>query len=213
MRIPSVPRRGQLTLFVDTHVRVWDTTLALLAVLYVALATLSDNDPHAVPVQVLYGLSALFLIEFVARLWDSPFRWLYVRSHWMDAVACIPFVGALRGLRVLRLLRIAAGLRVLRSIELLDQDAGGRASFWFIWPSLLVLWLGGSYAIWLVDRVPRSQVNNFGDALYLTFVSVTTVGYGDAVPKTAAAKVIVGILVFIGIGFLGFVSARLTAWW
>jgi voltage-gated potassium channel len=42
-------------------------------------------------------------------------------------------------------------------------------------------------------------------------VTASTVGYGDVTPVTQAGKVLTGILIFVGIGLLGFASAQLTA--
>jgi len=42
---------------------------------------------------------------------------------------------------------------------------------------------------------------------------VTTVGYGDISPVTPEGRVLAGTLAFLGLGLLGFTSARLTAMW
>jgi len=41
---------------------------------------------------------------------------------------------------------------------------------------------------------------SFVDALYLTIVTVTTVGYGDITPTTTASKIFCAVLIIIGIG-------------
>ena len=54
------------------------------------------------------------------------------------------------------------------------------------------------------------RIQTFGDALYFSFVTASTVGYGDVTPVTGAGKVLTGLLIFVGIGLLGFASAQLT---
>ncbi len=44
------------------------------------------------------------------------------------------------------------------------------------------------------------EQKTFISALYLTIITVTTVGYGDEVPQTAAGRVFTIILIFLGIG-------------
>ena len=46
------------------------------------------------------------------------------------------------------------------------------------------------------------------DSLFFSVVTLTTVGYGDLVPATAAGKVFTMLYIFVGIGIiLGFVNA------
>jgi voltage-gated potassium channel len=46
------------------------------------------------------------------------------------------------------------------------------------------------------------------DSLFFSVVTLTTVGYGDSVPATAAGKVFTILYIFVGLGIiLGFVNA------
>ena len=54
------------------------------------------------------------------------------------------------------------------------------------------------------------QVEGWGflDSLYFSVVTLTTVGYGDLSPSTAAGKVFTILYIFVGLGIvLGFVDA------
>ena len=49
---------------------------------------------------------------------------------------------------------------------------------------------------------------SFIDSFYLTAMTLTTVGYGDLAPLTAAGKIFTSIFAFLGVAtFLGFASA------
>ncbi len=48
----------------------------------------------------------------------------------------------------------------------------------------------------------------FGDALYLSVVTMTTVGFGDLVPLTFMAKGLTALQGLVGIGFLGLVLGQ-----
>jgi voltage-gated potassium channel len=159
---------------------------------------------------LVVALGAIFLVEFTVRMLDAPSRLVYARRHWLDFVSCLPLIGGLRSLRLLRLLRLGAALRLL---SLAERQAGGRDSFWYLGPMLLILWVGAASAYWSFEHVLNPRVHSFGDALYWAFITVTTVGYGDVTPVTTEAKILSGVLIFLGIGLIGVTTSRLTSRW
>ena len=66
---------------------------------------------------------------------------------------------------------------------------------------LLVLMLIGALVISVVEQMP------IGDALYFSFITGLTVGYGDIVVKTAVGRMIAVLIGFLGIIFTGLVVA------
>ncbi len=187
--------------------------MALLTIVYVLLAIRSDVNAASVPSALLLGASGIFLVEFLVRLWDAPARWVYVRGHWVDVLACVPLAGSFRIIRILRLVRLISAYRIVSALSAETSERGGRQSLWFLWPVMSLLWVGSSYAMWLVERGHNPTITSYTDALYFTVITATTVGYGDVTPHTPEGKVLAGLIVFFGIGLLGFLSARLTAMW
>jgi voltage-gated potassium channel len=51
----------------------------------------------------------------------------------------------------------------------------------------------------------------FADSVWWSLVTLTTVGYGDVAPATAAGRLIAVVVMFFGIGLLGMLSASLAA--
>ncbi|MEJ2671792.1 MAG: potassium channel family protein [Deltaproteobacteria bacterium] len=61
----------------------------------------------------------------------------------------------------------------------------------------------------MISSVVISRVENmrFGDALYFSFVTGLTIGYGDIVVKTTIGRCVAIFIGFIGILFTGLVIA------
>jgi len=53
-------------------------------------------------------------------------------------------------------------------------------------------------------------MENFGDALWWSLVTTTTVGYGDISPESTGGRILAGILMLVGIGFLGMVTGSMA---
>jgi len=220
MVAPSLPvqtlgNRDRLTAFVRAHQLPWELSMAALTLVYVALSLIVDEGANAAVNAAVGVLSVVFLAEFIGRCWDSQSRLAYLREHWIDLITCVPFIGPLRLLRLLRLLGLLRLAHEIRDIAYVRAEVSAEASSftWIVWPTALLLWLGAADGLWIVERGHNAAVHSFGDALYMAFITVTTVGYGDLRPVTPEGKVLAGALVFFGLGLLGFISAQLTARW
>lgn len=71
---------------------------------------------------------------------------------------------------------------------------------------LLILSLGG-LGFWSLE--PGALT--LGDALWLAFTTAATVGYGDIVPSTPAAKLFAVVVVLLGLAVLSLVTASVAA--
>jgi voltage-gated potassium channel len=198
-----------VTAFVDRHYVIWEGVMVVLAIAYLGLTFLTDESRTNLTPLVL-ALGAIFLAEFTVRWLDAPSRYAYARRHWLDFVSCLPLIGGLRSLRLLRLLRLGAALRLL---SLAERQSGGRESFWYLGPMLLILWVGAAVVYWSFEHGPNPSVHSFGDALYWAFITAATVGYGDSTfkPVTQNGEILSGVLIFLSIGLIGLVSSRLTS--
>ena len=66
---------------------------------------------------------------------------------------------------------------------------------------LIALIVSGAIIITSVEKIP------FGDALYFSFVTGFTIGYGEIVPKTVLGRLVALLIGLIGIVFTGMVVA------
>jgi voltage-gated potassium channel len=186
--------------------------MGILTVAYVALAFTEDSGmgPSA---YALWGLSAVFLLEFSARCYDALDRGAYLRSHWLDLVTAVPVPG-IPGLRLVRLLRLLrfAKIGVLIRRGLISQGWGEMG---LIWPTLILFWLGSAIALWLVEHdAVGSTITTFPDAMTAAFLTAATLGFGRHwLPITQDGQIIAAVIVFFALGLWGYASSNLTRLW
>jgi voltage-gated potassium channel len=184
--------------------------LAIVAVVFLAAYSVQVLTPpqghFSTAMHLVIGITyAIFVVDYLARLilaTDRP-RW-FVR-HLVDlAIVGLPL------LRPLRLLRLVVLLTALH--RAIGGAVRGRVVVYTAFSAVLLLYTG-SLAILDYERGhPGSKVNNFGDALWWSISTLTSVGYGDKSPVTAAGRVIAIFLVIGGIGLVGSVTATLASW-
>lgn len=57
-----------------------------------------------------------------------------------------------------------------------------------------------------------SNIHNYGQALWWAIVTVTTVGYGDKYPVTPGGQDVAVVLMLVGIGLIGVLTATVASY-
>lgn len=161
-----------------------------------------------------FAICLIFIYEFFHRLYKAPSKLGFLKWNWIDLVASVPMFDFLRWGRVVRIIRILRILRAFRSTKrLVDYLFRNRAKGTFATVALisLVLTLFSSIAILNFETEPESNIKTPADALWWSFVTITTVGYGDKFPITHEGRIIAAVLMTAGVGlfgtFTGFVAS------
>lgn len=148
---------------------------------------------------------AAFVIDFATRLYLSQTRRQYAASHWYDvALIVLPM------LRPLRLLRLLAFARVLNR-----SAAGslvGKVSAYVAGTAVMALSLGALAVLDAEQDAAGANITTFGDALWWSATTVTTVGYGDLFPVTMTGRFVAVALMLVGIACIGAITAGVAAW-
>ena len=125
--------------------------------------------------------------------------------HWYD-VALILFPM----LRPLRLLRLLAFARILNRSAV--GSLVGKVSTYVAGTALMALGLGAIAVLDAEQDSPGANITTFGDALWWSATTVTTVGYGDHFPVTTTGRFVAVALMLVGIACIGAVTAGVAAW-
>lgn len=146
-----------------------------------------------------------FIIDYVVSISLARNKKAWFKNNLITLMSI-----ALPIFRPLRLLRLVAVLNVLNRTS--GMAVRGRITMYVCSSAVLLIYIG-SLAILDVERTaPGAKITDFGRALWWTFVTVTTVGYGDLSPVTWQGKCIAVGLMVTGIALIGIVTASLASW-
>ncbi|MEU6347972.1 potassium channel family protein [Streptomyces sp. NPDC047072] len=184
--------------------------LALAIVFAVAYAVpiVDTSAGHSLTVActaVEWVVWGTFAVDYLIRLGLSSRRREFVRTHWMDLCAVVlPLIQPLRLLRLVStLLLVGRRARMASQIRVTTYVAG----------AVVGLLMFGSLAVLSVERdSPDGNIRTLGDAVWWSFTTMTTVGYGDHAPTTGLGRMIAVGLMLSGIALLGVVTANIAAW-
>ncbi|MEV3932778.1 MULTISPECIES: potassium channel family protein [unclassified Streptomyces] len=147
----------------------------------------------------------LFVVDYGVRLRLSGLGARFVHSHWLDTLVVI-----LPLLRPLRMVQVYMAVQKRTDRPRLSLYARVMA-----YASLTAGLLGFScaLAVYYQEReAPGASIRTFGDAVWWACATLTTVGYGDAVPVTPWGRVIAAFLMACGLALLGAVTGSFSSW-
>lgn len=152
---------------------------------------------------------AVFAGDYLLRLaWSTPRR-AYVRQEWPNLLlVALPMLRPLRAARLLRVARAGAALSEFGQ-EARRILAKRHLDVVLLAAALLVV--GCAFAIAVIEEGHGGPITGMGDGLWWAVTTLTTVGYGDAFPVTAAGRLLAVLLMVAGISLFGIVTASIAA--
>ena len=187
--------------------RAADWPLTLLAVLYlVAYSFLvlapGFEEPAAVAMTVAW---VVFAVDYLVRLGLSRRRFDFFRTHLLDLMVIV--LPLLRPLRLLKLFMVFTVLH--RQIRM---GFRGRV-LTFVAGSTVLLAYAASLAVYDAERHgDQANITTFGDAVWWTLTTMSTVGYGDRFPTTVEGRLVAIGLMVAGIALLGVITGSIATW-
>jgi voltage-gated potassium channel len=157
----------------------------------------------------------IFVVFSVELVWMTSVcqqKLRYVRNNWLDVLIVLCAGLALVGVEtewvaVVRLLRLATvallltrALRPMRSL----LTPGGLPYVAML--AVIIFLVAGAVFYWL-----EPTVRSYADGLWLAFVTAATIGYGDIVPTTTAARLFAVLITMVGLTLFSLVTASVAA--
>jgi voltage-gated potassium channel len=211
----------------------FDLVLLVVILLSVAIVFVDSLSPKSAGPGGLFDVfewvfTALFTIEYLARLACVERPWRYARSFFgiVDLMAVLPayltlFVPELHALIDIRILRLIRVFRIMKLTAYIQEyralgralRASARKIFLFIATVGLVVVLLGT--VMYVIEGPANGFTSIPISIYWAITTITTVGFGDITPKTDLGRAVSSFMMLLGWGILavptGIVTAEMAA--
>jgi voltage-gated potassium channel len=198
-----------------TNFDIFVLALSVLSIVNIALAVAPLSAAvHNVVLIVDGVLCLIFLADFILRLKRAPHKRTYLIDErgWLDLLGSLPFPG-LRLARLFRMARVSGILRRYgpRSIwEMIAVDRAGSALLGTLFLTIIVLEFGSIFVLAAEARADNANILTASDALWWSYVTVTTVGYGDRFPVTTSGRLVGVAMLTIGVGLFGVLTGFLA---
>lgn len=193
--------------------RAVEWPMLVLSVIFVALLIVPEiAKVDDVALDVVLGLIwAAFAGEVLALLALAPSTRRMLREHWLDIlIVAAPFLRPLRIARLMRVVRAGSVFgRAISGIAAVAQRKGLQI-YGAVTMGLIIVCALLVYA--LERDVEGSNITTIGEAPWWSVVTTTTVGYGDHFPVSADARAVATLLMLVGIGLVGVVTANVAAY-
>lgn len=194
---------------------IYNTFMGLLAVSSVIFAVIDlftglSETQKSVDIVIYF----IFVFDYIIRLIISKTKIGFIKNNILDLIAIIPFNSAFRVFRILKISKLVRMTKIFKLAKLGTLAVRGvkRAKNFlntngFKYMLLLVIILMAFGAI----GISYAEKMSFSDSLWWSFVTVTTVGYGDISPSTNAGRLIATVLMLVGIGLIGSLTSTITS--
>ncbi|WP_417697567.1 ion transporter [Pseudomonas sp.] len=209
--------------------RRFDSTLLLIILASLVIVMLDSIDSvhqnyASLLAAIEWGFTFIFIVEYGLRLYCSPKPLRYAFSFYglVDLLAIVPGILALyysdaQYLLIVRIIRMLRIFRVLKLSPYLKQAnyllAALRGSkqkiiVFLVSVSTLVTVFG---TLMYVIEGPENGFTSIPKGIYWAIVTLTTVGFGDIVPKTALGQVVSSLVMITGYSIIAVPTGIFTA--
>ena len=181
--------------------------VAWLVLAIVVLSTDVNGSASTLVVGSLFVLWVIVLVEYIVRLVVTPDTRGYVKRRWVEpATVAVPVLQGwhIVGIEKMSLLVREGELRV-------EAILRHHSLFRVLIAVVATIFLGAWLVLLFEEKAKASNIHDYPDALWWAIVTVTTVGYGDRYPVTEGGRIVAVVLMLVGIGLIGVLTATVAS--
>lgn len=161
------------------------------------------------------AICVFFFFEFIYRLTTATDKLGYLKWGWLDLLSSIPMVDSFRYARILRIIRFIRVVRAFMTANLFFQHffrKKAQGAFYSVAIIALMVVILGSLAILQVENTPDANIKTPSDALWWSYVTIMTVGYGDKYPVTDEGRIIGAVMMTVGVVLVSTMAGYVASW-
>lgn len=201
----------------------YEIVFAVLAIVAVSIAALDimgnvSLEKPSVLYYVDFSILIIFIGDYFIRLYLAQNRKNFMKNNIPDLIAIIPFNRIFKIFRIIKLVRLLKIARISKLTKLSRFFVYSfrifRKSERFLKTNGLIYALSFTVFIILVSSIAISYFENMSlpDSIWWSFVTATTVGYGDLSPSSSGGRVVAAVLMLVGIGTIGMLTGTIATY-
>ncbi len=201
----------------------------MIAVIVISLIPLAFKETNPVFNAIDKIAAFVFIVDYLLRFATADLKQNKGKSSFarypvtpmaiIDLLSILPtFLPVNSGLRLLKVFRLVRSFRVFRAFRMFRYSKSVTVIVNVIrnqrMALLAVCSMAGAYILLsalIVFNVEPDTFDTFFEAVYWAVVSLTTVGYGDIYPVSAAGRVVTMLSSFVGIAIVALPAGIITA--
>ena len=202
----------------DKKIIMHEIITAILALVSIFIVSIQIFN-IIIPENVLHTLIKIddliyivFVIDYITRLSLSKNKRDFIKNNKIDLISLIPFNAIFKSLRILKLNRLLKLGRLIKISVLFARFKDDSRLFFktnhfgYVLITTIIFIILGAFAISYLENI------DIGDSIWWSFVTTTSVGYGDIYPTTSLGRIIAVVLMIIGLGFVGMLSGTIATY-
>ncbi|MCE5285987.1 MAG: potassium channel family protein [Pelosinus sp.] len=191
---------------------IYDIIMAAMAAIIIVSLILQEQSPISDEVLAIlqyvdYMIWLIFVADYVIRFVVARDKVYFVRSNVIDLISILPFDALFQGIRAVKIVRLIYMFRIFvyvnRVYKRLNAIILTNNFHQILWFTFATIFMGATAIAYIEDM-------NIGDALWWSFVTTTTLGYGDIAPQSAGGRIVAAGLMIVGIGFISMLTGTIS---